>query len=139
MTHDALLASWVSSKLEEGDFKGAIRVACSDDKLANMDDSRFAALQSRHPLPPYDSDFPSIERNALPAINVSETDIVKAVFSFPVGSAGGPMVFAPNISKTWLAPPGRTLNSCPLLFHLSNLCWTVGPPFLSGPTFLVLT
>ena len=93
---NALLASCVSSKLEEGDFKGAIRVACFDDKLANTDDSTFAALQSRHPLPPYDSDFSSIERNALPAINGSETDIVKAVFSF---TAGGPMVFAPNISK----------------------------------------
>ena len=33
------LASRVSSKLEEGDFKGAVRLACSDDTLADMNEA----------------------------------------------------------------------------------------------------
>lgn len=43
----------VSEKLEDGDIKGAIRLASSDDKLADFSYDTLDAL--RHPGPPLDS------------------------------------------------------------------------------------
>jgi len=43
------LAARVSSKLEDGDIRGAIRLAASDDTMAPFDDVTAAALQSKHP------------------------------------------------------------------------------------------
>ena len=37
-------AARVSAKFEEGDFKGAVRLASSDDKLAPMNETTFEAL-----------------------------------------------------------------------------------------------
>ena len=44
-----ILAAHVSGKLEEGDFRGAVRLACSDDTLAPMNEPTFEALQEKHP------------------------------------------------------------------------------------------
>ena len=54
------LASRVSSNLEEGDFKGAVRLACSDDTLADMSDATYCALQRKHPAPHPDSSIPPL-------------------------------------------------------------------------------
>lgn len=43
------LASRVSSKLEDGDIRGAIRLAASDDILAPFDDVTAEVLRSKHP------------------------------------------------------------------------------------------
>ena len=44
---DSRLASRVSSKLGAGDLKGAIRLVCSNDSLANIDSNTFEALKSK--------------------------------------------------------------------------------------------
>ena len=44
------LASHVASKLEEGNFKGAVRLACSEDTMADISPT-FTALQDKHPPP----------------------------------------------------------------------------------------
>ena len=41
----AVLATRVSSKLEEGDFRGAVRVASSEDRIVDMSESTLTALQ----------------------------------------------------------------------------------------------
>jgi len=59
------MAERVSSKLEEGDIRGAIRLAASEDTMAPYDDVTVAALRTKHParatsetLPPTpNSDF----------------------------------------------------------------------------------
>ena len=53
------LAALVASKLEEGDFKGAVRLACSEDSVAGMNDSTLDALRRKHPPPHPDSQMPS--------------------------------------------------------------------------------
>ena len=53
------LASRVSLKLEEGDFKGAVRLACSEDTIADMSEATFSALQ-KHPSPHPDSSIPPL-------------------------------------------------------------------------------
>jgi hypothetical protein len=46
---DATLASRVSEKIEEGNLKGAIRLAASEDSLAAYDEETVNALRSIHP------------------------------------------------------------------------------------------
>lgn len=41
----------VATKIK-GDFRGAIRLACSDDTLADFNDDTFNVLQAKH-LPPH--------------------------------------------------------------------------------------
>ena len=45
------LVTSVSIKLEEGDFKGAVRLACSEDTLAEDNEVTIAALRSKTQLP----------------------------------------------------------------------------------------
>ena len=49
------LSKRVSEKLEEGDFKIAVRLASSDDRLAAYSKETLDALLSKHPAPPPDS------------------------------------------------------------------------------------
>ena len=48
-----LLISSVSMKLEEGDFRGAVRLASSEDSFAE-----FNTIAAKHPSPCEDSKFP---------------------------------------------------------------------------------
>ena len=53
---DAQFAARVLAKLEEGDFKGAVRLASSEDTL---NDATLEALKEKHPPPHPDSIIPS--------------------------------------------------------------------------------
>ena len=46
---DAQLAARVFTKLEEGDFKGAVRLASSEDTLAPLNEATLEALKKKHP------------------------------------------------------------------------------------------
>ena len=74
--------------MEEGDFKGAVRLACSNDTLADMCDATYCALQRKHPAPHPDSSIPPLPVQ-LSTMPVPEDMIVQAIKSFPNGSAGG--------------------------------------------------
>ena len=96
------LAARVSAKLEEGDFKGAVRLASSDDTLAPINESTFTALQEKHPLPHPDSVIPSIQAENEPPhalSTVTEEEIIHAIRSFPNFSAGGPDGLRPQHLK----------------------------------------
>ena len=84
------LAKRVSSKLEEGDISGAVRIASSEDTLAELNEEALSALRAKHPPQPPSSCFP-----LAPAVNTSlpflaEVEIVQAIRYFPSNSAGGP-------------------------------------------------
>ena len=55
------LAKRVSAKLEEGDFKGAVRLAWSSSTIADRNYATLDALKKKHPLPHQDTSFPSSE------------------------------------------------------------------------------
>ena len=105
-THDPMksLAIRVSTKLDEGDFKGAVRLASSDVKLAT-----FEALKEKHPTLHPDSAFPPLPE-----------DIIKAIRSFPNGSAGGPDGLRPQHLKDMIAPPDDNDYRNTLLHALSS-------------------
>ena len=86
------LASRVSSKLEEGDFRGAVCLACSEDTVAEANDTMIAALSSKHPAPHLDSilPLPPTSNEVEGALSVENGDVLRAIRSFPSGSAGGP-------------------------------------------------
>ena len=102
-TRDPLesLAVRVASKLEEGDFKGAIRLACSEDSIAEPNDKTLLALKDKHPEPHPGSNFPTAPAQGQ-AIQVSFEEVVKAIRSFPCGSAGGPDGLRPQHLKDML-------------------------------------
>ena len=87
-----LVARRVSRKLEEGNIKGAVRLATSADIIAEVNDSTISALQSKHPPPyPESSPIPAPDKSHLNnTIIVSTLDLIKAIKTFPRGSAGGP-------------------------------------------------
>ena len=53
------MARLVSSRIESGDFKRAIRVASSEETLASFDDETYEALCLKHPLHYPDPSNPS--------------------------------------------------------------------------------
>ena len=90
------LASKVSLKLEEGDFRGAVRLACSDDPLADISEATYVALKLKHPYPHPGSSIPPlpVQPNTTmwysSCMSVSEDEVIYAIKSFPNGSTGGP-------------------------------------------------
>ena len=71
-----LLAVQVSAKLEEGGFKGAVRIASSEETLASPDGTTFAALRDKHPPFHHKSAIPSLQEDFLPhSISVTAKDI----------------------------------------------------------------
>ena len=78
------------SKLEDGDISGAVRIFSSDEAFAFFDASTLDSLRSKHPIA---NTFPEspISPSELPsaAFQTCEKDVLKAIFSFPAGSAWG--------------------------------------------------
>ena len=87
------LAKRVSIKMEEGDIKGAVRLACSEDTIALETQETISVLKDKHPPTHPDTKFqdpPPAGEHITDALSVSEADVVKAIKSFPNDSAGGP-------------------------------------------------
>lgn len=68
------LAARIAAKLEEGETKGAVRLASSEDRIAKKCDSMLAALQEKHPLPHPECVISPCSAMA-PPISFSEEDI----------------------------------------------------------------
>ena len=98
-----------STKLEEGDFRGTVRLACSEDAVAEHNDATVAALWAKHPAPHPDTNFPlpPQENEPQPPIAVTEQDVARAVLSFPRGSAGGPDGLLPQHLKDLISYSAR--------------------------------
>ena len=84
------LARHVSAKLEEGDFKGAVRLASSEDTLADFSDATLSALRAKHP-PPHPNSIipPSPVVNENDRLEIVEEELAYIIRLFPNGSAGG--------------------------------------------------
>lgn len=89
------LARRVSEKIEDGDVRGAIRLAASDDHLAPVNSTTLAALQAKHPSKAQTSSDCRLHADQMTASNVNSSltvqreNILAAIRSFPNGSAGG--------------------------------------------------
>src|SRR5215467_9303242 len=83
------LSRAVTSKMEDGNIKAALRLLCSEDKPAESTDATLAAMIFKHPAA-------AAIKVAVPdpasfnCLQVTESDIMRAVKAFPAGSSGGP-------------------------------------------------
>ena len=94
------LAARVAAKLEEGDFRGAIRLASSEDTMADVNNSTCSALQEKPPLPDRDTgELPTSAGSDVSPTQVSAEEVAKAISSFPCGSSGGPDGLRPQHLK----------------------------------------
>jgi len=112
------LAAAVSSKLKAGNFRAAVRIICSSDTPAPVNQDTLNALQSKHPGPAHDRRAP-YERNdncRFDAIQVSKEDIMKALRTFRLGSSGGPDGITPQHIRDLLDPQMTAASK-----HLLNL------------------
>ena len=112
-------------RIEEGDFRGAIRLASSDDTLADFSDETYAynALSSKHPPAHPNSQIPlDPSVSTSDALEVLCTDVIQAVRSFPCGSAGGLDKLRPQHLKDLLQQVGVEDLECPLLIALADFC-----------------
>lgn len=83
------LAARISAKIEDGNIRAAVRIICSEDSLATPDQAALSKLAEKHPLAPIDRSLMH-EACSTPQFLVSESEIRKAIRSFPAGSCGGP-------------------------------------------------
>ena len=96
-----LRARAVSTKINDGNIKAAVRIAASNDSLAPVNADTLKKLQGKHPesreniQPP---DF--IEQHFV----VDAKAVSKCILSFPSGSAGGPDKLTPQILKDLISP-----------------------------------
>jgi len=134
------IASRISEKLEEGDVRGAIRIAASEDTLARSDEKSLISLKLKHPLrKPASSDaLPSPDSdNNTPPLIVQELSIIDAIKSFPAGSSGGIDGLRPQHLKDMISiqngDAGEKLVT--RLTEFSNLCLSGKVPHFIRPIF----
>ena len=94
MDKDMALATAVTTKIEDGNIKAAIRILSSDDSLAPDCEETVNALRRRHPVAAPDRTA-NPDPHSFPSLAVSEKEVSEAIRSFPAGSAGGPDRFRP--------------------------------------------
>ena len=99
-THDEQIAALASAKLEDGDVKGAVRLLCSDDGLAAVNENTLSALANLHPPAP--ADRRAAPTTDVPPLQVTPAAVRAAVQSFPNGSAAGPDGLRPQHLKDLL-------------------------------------
>ena len=135
------LATRVTTKLEEGDFKGAVRLACSEDSIADLSNDTIAALKSKHPAPHPDTKISMPPDASNVPVPIAEEEVARAVRSFPNGSAGGPDGLRPQHLKDLISVSagrsGRELLGA--LTNFTNLVLRGGLPIPVRSTFFGAT
>ena len=134
------IASRISEKLEEGDVRGAIRIAASDDTLARPDEKTLDALRVKHPprMTASSDSLPSTDsQNNSPPLVVQERAIIDAIKSFPAGSAGGVDGLRPQYLKDMISVQNGDAGDKLLarLTEFSNLCLSGKVPLSIRPIF----
>ena len=84
------LGKHVPAKLEEGDFKGAVCLACSKSTIVDISDATFEAYRSIHLLIMTLVFHLWVGGHLSVITAVAEEEIINAIRSFPNNSAGGP-------------------------------------------------
>jgi hypothetical protein len=112
------LARAVTVRLEEGNFKGAVRRLASDEALAPPTPETLRKLQEKHPLAPSDRrPFPPVDPSQS-QIFFEEAAVRRAILSFPPGSSGGPDGLTPQHIRDLITFEGQ---SSPLLVAITAL------------------
>ena len=121
------LATRVTTKLEEGDYRGAVRLACSEDSIAVLDEETVAALQSKHPPPHPETCIPPAPNSFTLDPPLLEEEVARAIHSFLNGSAGDPDGLRPQHLKDLIgASAERGVRSSSLPLPTLLTWWSMG-------------
>jgi len=116
------LAVRVSAKIEDGDVKGAVQLAASDDKIATYCQGTIDELVSKHPRVVAPPQYTAT--NVHEPLKLYEPVIAAAIKSFPSGSAGGLDGLRPQHLKYMIGGQtgfmGQRLLT--LLTEFANIC-----------------
>ena len=116
-------ARLVAKKLANNDIKGAIRILSSDDSILPFDHESLSRLKLKHPSQHPDTVLPNPPEaeEITMALQLSEPQVLKAIQSFPGGSAGGSDLLLPQHLKDMISKvsgePGAQL-----LISISRFC-----------------
>jgi len=104
--------------LEDGNVKATVRLLMSADSPAECSQNSLNALREKHP--PASSDLSDLPRSQPDkCMSVNDSEVRKAILSFPAGSSGGPDGLRPQHIRDML------------------LCQESGADFLSAVTDFV--
>src|SRR6478609_455078 len=113
------MARAVSTRLEEGNFKGAVSLLTSEDSLSVPTSGTLTALLDKHPAAPQDR-RPLLQPDSFKnGLSFDEATVRKAVYSFPPGSSGGSDGLSPQHLKDMIACEGVPSG---LLAALTSIC-----------------
>ncbi|OXA48561.1 Retrovirus-related Pol polyprotein from type-1 retrotransposable element R1 [Folsomia candida] len=126
----------VEAKLADGDIRGAIRLACSDDTIAPRSQETVDALFSKHPPHPEPTAYPEPLNNSEPP-TVDPIEITTAISSFPPGSAGGLDSLRPQILKDLVATEQGEVGDklIEAILNFTNFVLSGGVPAQFCPIF----
>ena len=114
------LASRVADKLEEGDYKGAVRLGSGSDSFADHSPATLESLKQKHPDGHSDRCFGPAPDPDLFSVAITEEDVKRAITSFPNGSMDGPDGLRPQHLKDLIGPSANE-GSVVLLRALTSL------------------
>jgi hypothetical protein len=130
---DESIALMASVKLEDGDVKGAVRLLCSDDRLAVPQESIFVEFCRLHPVTPTDRrPMPSTDTSPL---EVSPSAVRAAIQSFPNGSSAGPDGLLPQHKDLLIGSADDSLLLVALTDLVNLLLEGKAPPSVQGSLF----
>ena len=89
----------ISSNLDEGNVKGGIKLAASDDKIAPFSTDNYQKLLAKHPQR---AKFAAPNPESLDNFFVTDFDSYKAIMPFPNGSAADPDKIVPQIFEDFV-------------------------------------
>lgn len=123
----------VQSKMNEGDFKGAIRILTSNDTIAPFKVDTYLRLLEKHPTPNIPMEpTDHVAQNITPVL---ESEVNIAIFKFENGSAGGMDALRPQHLKDMIMKAnGEHANKLIRLFSsFSNVLLNGDVPSFVSP------
>jgi len=129
------MAAWVSEILEDGDVKGAVGLAASDETMAPYSQDTVDSLIHKHPRAVHSPQYSA--NDDVQPMQQQESDIVDAIKSFPAGSAGGLDRLRPQHLKDMVITQTAVAGQLPLtrLADFTNTVLSGKVPIAVRPVF----
>ena len=134
-TQENRLAKLVSLKIEEGNYKGAVRLISSGDRPTPPSAEGLRLLQEKHPPAHIDRLIPSLPSNPQSGADFTTEEVLGAVRSFPPGSSGGPDGLSPQHLRDLLSVEGAEGTLLQALSSVTNMITSGGVPDFIQPLF----
>lgn len=129
------LARAVTVRLEEGNFKAAVRLLASDDTMAADCSETLQALQEKHPSTPSDRlPIPPTDPSCIQIV-FDEPTVRKALLSFPPGSSSGCDGLTPQHIKDMITAEGQSSHLLTAITTIINLIVAGNVPDTIKPFF----